>query len=61
MLDWHNAVEQLKYVIEVHIISVKNECKELLMVLANHKKEKQELKENSIKIFCVNNNDIFLL
>lgn len=59
MLDWHNAVEQLKYVIEVHIISVKNECKELLMVLANHKKEKQELKENSIKIFCVNNNDIF--
>lgn len=29
------------------------------MVLANHKKEKQELKENSIKIFCVNNNDIF--
>lgn len=27
MLDWHNAVEQLKYVIEVHIISVKTSVK----------------------------------
>ena len=63
MLDWQYAVSVLNreecIVREVHIVAVKNECKELLMVLANHKKEKQELKENSIKIFCVNNNDIF--
>ena len=33
MLDWHKAVEQLECVFEVHILSVGNECKELLLVL----------------------------
>lgn len=33
MLDWHKAVEDLVSVSEVHIVSVDNECKELLMVL----------------------------
>lgn len=33
MLDWHKAVEDLGSVSEVHIVSVDNECKELLMVL----------------------------
>ena len=33
MLDWHKALEDLGSVSEVHIVSVDNECKELLMVL----------------------------
>ena len=59
MLDWHSVVAQLKHVIEVHIVSVKNECKELLVVLGNHKKEEQDGKEQTIKIFCANDNDVF--
>ena len=34
MLDWHRAVSELNHVREVHIISVNNECKELLLVLS---------------------------
>lgn len=34
MLDWHHAVSELNCVQEVHIISVNNECKELLLVLS---------------------------
>jgi 16S rRNA G966 N2-methylase RsmD len=34
MLDWHRAVSELNSVQEVHIISVNNECKELLLVLS---------------------------
>lgn len=34
MLDWHRAVSKLSHVREVHIISVNNECKELLLVLS---------------------------
>ena len=31
MLDWRKAVKQLQYVSEVHIVSVDNECKELVV------------------------------
>lgn len=34
MLDWHRTVSELNCVQEVHIISVNNECKELLLVLS---------------------------
>ena len=34
MLDWHRAISELNCVQEVHIISVNNECKELLLVLS---------------------------
>lgn len=34
ILDWHRAVSELNCVQEVHIISVNNECKELLLVLS---------------------------
>lgn len=34
MLDWHRAVSELNCVQEVHIISVNNECKELLLMLS---------------------------
>lgn len=34
MLDWRAVVQQLGCVSELHIVSVKNECKELLVVVA---------------------------
>ena len=48
MLDWHKAVSDLgSRVAEVHIVSVANECKELLMLLeADH--------EGEPAVHCVN-------
>ena len=51
MLDWHRAVEELKTVSEVHIVSVANECKELLLVI--------QKKAQKPRIFCVNDHQIF--
>ena len=34
MLDWHRAVSELRCVREAHVVSVNNECKELLLVLS---------------------------
>ena len=51
MLDWRKAVEDLGNVNEVHIVSVDNECKELLLILSKDKKP--------LKLFCVNNNQVF--
>ena len=52
MLDWRKAVEDLgkEYVEAVHIVSVDNECKELLLEVKRWKGEK--VKE--LKVFCVN-------
>lgn len=52
MLDWHKAVDDLKYVSEVHIVSIDNECKELLLLLDGQQKE-------SLKVVCVNNDERF--
>lgn len=53
MLDWHLAVQQLNEgnpcVSEVHIVSVKNECKELLFVMQKHPKE-------HLTLYCINDN-----
>ncbi len=35
MLDWHKAATDMQGVSEVHIVAVKNECKELLLVLGH--------------------------
>lgn len=51
MLDWRKAVEDLGHVSEVHIVSVDNECKELLFVLSKD--------EKPLRLFCVNNDQIF--
>ncbi len=51
MLDWHEACRKLGCVAEVHIVSVDNECKELLLVLSK--------KAVEYRIYCVNNKDIF--
>ena len=51
MLDWRKAVEDLGNVNEVHIVSADNECKELLFILSKE--------EKPLKLFCVNNNQVF--
>lgn len=35
MLDWHKAASDLQHISVIHIVSVQNECKELLLVLAD--------------------------
>ena len=47
MLDWHRAVSELSHVREVHIVSVGNECKELLLVLSSRV-------QVPLRVFCVN-------
>ena len=55
MLDWRKAISDLgeQYVKEVHIVSVQNECKELLIVM---QKEAGEM-----TLHCVNNDDDFVV
>lgn len=49
MLDWHKAATDMQGVSEVHIVAVKNECKELLLVLGH------DLQDNMAepKVYCV--------
>lgn len=49
MLDWHKVADDVQTVEEVHIVSVKNECKELLVVLSQEK--------TSTRIICVNDDN----
>ncbi len=35
MLDIQQAIQDLKFVYEIHVVSVENECKELLVLMAN--------------------------
>jgi 16S rRNA G966 N2-methylase RsmD len=51
MLDWRKAVEDLKAVSEVHIVSVDNECKELLLVVSET--------VQPLQVFCVNDGQTF--
>jgi hypothetical protein len=51
MFDWRKAVDDLQHVTEVHIVSVDNECKELLLVL--------ESVEAPLRLVCVNNDQRF--
>lgn len=53
MLDWHRAVSELNSVQEVHIISVNNECKELLLVLSARNM-------GNLRIYCVNDAQSFV-
>ena len=52
MLDWHHTVQLLGDVLEVHIVSVGNECKELLVLLS--KKLKKEM-----QLFCVDDGNVY--
>ena len=67
MLDWHRAVSELNCVKEVHIISVNNECKELLLVLSARNMGEMEASSadgevkhaGSLRIYCVNDAQSF--
>ena len=53
MLDWRKAVDDLgNCVSEVHIVSVDNECKELLLIMQREAAE--------LKVVCVNNDEVFV-
>ena len=54
MLDWHRAISELSHVREVHIISVNNECKELLLVLSA-----RNMGEN-LRVYCINDAQSFV-
>ena len=68
MLDWHRAISELSHVREVHIISVNNECKELLLVLSA--RNMGDMKASSadgevkhagnLRIYCVNDAQSFV-
>ena len=68
MLDWHRAVSELNCVQEVHIISVNNECKELLLVLSARNMGEMEASSadrevkhaGSLRIYCVNDAQSFV-
>ena len=68
MLDWHRAVSELNCVQEVHVISVNNECKELLLVLSARNMGGMETSSadgevkhaGNLRIYCVNDAQSFV-
>lgn len=63
MLDIHQALQELKGVSEVHVVSVDNECKELLLILTTEKGNTTagntgtDAPENTVsetRIYCIN-------
>ena len=60
MLDWRKAIHDLgeQYVEEVHVVSVQNECKELLVLMSARSGEERR-KTGSIRVCCVNDGDTF--
>ena len=68
MLDWHRAISELSHVREVHIISVNNECKELLLVLSARNMGEMEVSSadgevkhvENLRIYCINDAQSFV-
>ena len=68
MLDWHRAISELSHVREVHVISVNNECKELLLVLSARNMGEMEASSadgevkhaGNLRIYCVNDAQSFV-
>ena len=71
MLDWHRAISELSHVREVHIISVNNECKELLLVLSARNMGDMEASSadgeeggvnhaGNLRIYCINDTQSFV-
>ncbi len=52
MLDWHAVVGQLRQVAEIHIVSVRGECKEIIAVMSNKGRA-------SVKVVCVDDEKEF--
>ena len=59
MLDWRKALSDLgtNCVSEVHIVSVQNECKELLLLLQKTNNTLHDY--SSLTLFCVNDQQVF--
>lgn len=53
MLDWRKAVADLGKVNDVHIISVDNECKELLLAVKSEERTENSASP-SLRVVCVN-------
>ena len=51
MLDWRKAVADVGHVSEVHIVSVDNECKELILLASRN--------EQPLRVICVNGDEVF--
>ena len=68
MLDWHRAVSELSHVREVHIVSVNNECKELLLMLSARNMGMNMVSgtdlgakyDENLRIFCINDSQSFV-
>ena len=68
MLDWHRAISELSHVREVHIVSVNNECKELLLVLSARNMGMNMVSgtdlgakhDENLRIFCINDSQSFV-
>ena len=68
MLDWHRSISELSHVREVHIISVNNECKELLLVLSARNMGEMEASSadgevkhaGNLRIYCINDAQSFV-
>ena len=64
MLDWHRAVNELNVIgnviREVHILSVRNECKELLIVLQKEDPQSDTTVASipKLRIVCMNDNEV---
>lgn len=54
MLDITQALRALKHVVEVHVVSVRGECKELLLVLAGQKKGGEDVMDAEPLYYCAN-------
>lgn len=52
MLDWHEAVRLLGDVLEVHIVSVGNECKEILLLMSRKI-------QHPLQVYCVDDDQVF--
>lgn len=55
MLDWHEAVRLLPTTKAVYIVSVDNECKEMLVVMSNHEGT------DSLSLHCCHDGKDFLI
>ncbi|MDD2953628.1 MAG: SAM-dependent methyltransferase [Parabacteroides sp.] len=51
MADIHQTLALLPWAIEVHVLSVRNECKELLFIMDN---DEQSMRAEAPRIVCVN-------
>ena len=60
MLDWQKTVADVGNVSQVHIVSVGNECKELLLEVRRGEGEKvRNLEGEKMRVFCVNDDQVF--